>query len=726
MRNAITSRFFRMVGLGMLLALSGGCVSSGNIPDGHTLSQESSPTALRGAADELNQVGVEKLLEAIQNFRNTGGKLHRLVVFGAYASTADLSTESVASGREDMEKIETLIKDFSTRLDRPDLTLLAQKELAPLQHLVQQLLYYTGGAEHFIKQVGRHVKTAGQQHHPVNDQSDTIRKRAAMITEDGLHGRIRRVMGEIKQQVTSNPSWEERYRLFAHRDYEQLFSIQKQLRAWGMAEEYAQGLSDQVFRLRHQKRVREDELVNRIRETAPRFYNALNHPEQFDLYMQMGWYSAQEMLTLLAGAQGYVNIDVYGQDDPYKIVGGLYTLNRDGQFSRIAQIAEASLQGIRQVFQSMDYASRERLASLLEELRHSLPTEDRIFAVSILNEVAQDPDLSIAQKRVWLFSFFNQIRMLGRITPVMPYKVNEKEIKEPVHTPSQPIKISPPEQVRHQVVPQPDDVLEVPFILFKRGDSLRFSAAQKKALDRFVQKAKEDPELKIRIYGRADPLSGTPRRNQRLSWRRAFRVKEYLERRGFPSNQIVEYRGLGTVKPIRSTNRREFARLNRSVEIVRDMALSGNTQSDVKDVSEDALQMINIPDEMASDTVEKRPLPTASVVQPALTRPLPESSVRRKASENHSAVVTAHPFNLKTGVVAEDSLLSISQQPEKKRRSDQALLNNFVRTSRDRLKNKTAETKKEVASSPTPDAVSSSQTLDAIIRQLRAKGVPTE
>ncbi|MBI4946517.1 MAG: OmpA family protein [Bacteroidetes bacterium] len=86
-------------------------------------------------------------------------------------------------------------------------------------------------------------------------------------------------------------------------------------------------------------------------------------------------------------------------------------------------------------------------------------------------------------------------------------------------------------------------------------------------LDEFVEYMKENPTIKIDIYGHTDDL-GNDQDNQNLSADRAFTVFEYLRNHGVDKEQIVNHKGFGETKPVASNDTEEGRAKNRRTEFM--------------------------------------------------------------------------------------------------------------------------------------------------------------
>ena len=86
-------------------------------------------------------------------------------------------------------------------------------------------------------------------------------------------------------------------------------------------------------------------------------------------------------------------------------------------------------------------------------------------------------------------------------------------------------------------------------------------------LDNFVEFLKENPSIKIEIYGHTDNI-GEAQKNLELSQRRADVVRKYLIFNGINPNRIVKVLGFGETKPIATNSTPEGRAKNRRTEFV--------------------------------------------------------------------------------------------------------------------------------------------------------------
>ncbi len=87
-------------------------------------------------------------------------------------------------------------------------------------------------------------------------------------------------------------------------------------------------------------------------------------------------------------------------------------------------------------------------------------------------------------------------------------------------------------------------------------------------LDEFGNYLKENPTIKIDIYGHTDNI-GNDQDNLNLSSDRAFTVFEYLRNvAGVPKEQIVNHKGFGETQPVASNDTEEGRAMNRRTEFV--------------------------------------------------------------------------------------------------------------------------------------------------------------
>jgi len=85
-------------------------------------------------------------------------------------------------------------------------------------------------------------------------------------------------------------------------------------------------------------------------------------------------------------------------------------------------------------------------------------------------------------------------------------------------------------------------------------------------LDRVVEYLEHKPDARIRISGHTDNV-GDPRRNQRLSERRARAVREYLVSKGIEGSRI-EAVGYGDTQPLAPNDSEEGRARNRRIEAI--------------------------------------------------------------------------------------------------------------------------------------------------------------
>lgn len=92
------------------------------------------------------------------------------------------------------------------------------------------------------------------------------------------------------------------------------------------------------------------------------------------------------------------------------------------------------------------------------------------------------------------------------------------------------------------------------------------NAHSKLILNEFAQYLKENPNMKIAIYGHTDDI-GRDAENLTLSTDRAFSVMEYLQSKGIESARL-SFKGFGETKPIASNETEEGRSKNRRTEFV--------------------------------------------------------------------------------------------------------------------------------------------------------------
>jgi outer membrane protein OmpA-like peptidoglycan-associated protein len=82
-------------------------------------------------------------------------------------------------------------------------------------------------------------------------------------------------------------------------------------------------------------------------------------------------------------------------------------------------------------------------------------------------------------------------------------------------------------------------------------------------LDRLIEQLKQNPNVRIRIEGHADPLEHLE--NNQLSQQRAMAVRNYMIENGFSNIEVV---GLGDSQPLAPNNNENNRSRNRRVEII--------------------------------------------------------------------------------------------------------------------------------------------------------------
>ncbi len=85
--------------------------------------------------------------------------------------------------------------------------------------------------------------------------------------------------------------------------------------------------------------------------------------------------------------------------------------------------------------------------------------------------------------------------------------------------------------------------------LYYRTNSAELEGQCKIVLEEFASYLKENPSIKIEIYGHTDNV-GDEKKNQSLSADRALTVYEALEKLGVPKSQLVAFKGFGSTKPV--------------------------------------------------------------------------------------------------------------------------------------------------------------------------------
>lgn len=102
------------------------------------------------------------------------------------------------------------------------------------------------------------------------------------------------------------------------------------------------------------------------------------------------------------------------------------------------------------------------------------------------------------------------------------------------------------------------------FFDFDKSDLKSESTAE---LNRAIELLNKYPNLKIEIGGHTDNV-GDDNYNQKLSERRAYSVRDYLVKNGFPAGRIVKVIGYGEAVPIETNDTKEGRAKNRRVEFV--------------------------------------------------------------------------------------------------------------------------------------------------------------
>jgi outer membrane protein OmpA-like peptidoglycan-associated protein len=110
-----------------------------------------------------------------------------------------------------------------------------------------------------------------------------------------------------------------------------------------------------------------------------------------------------------------------------------------------------------------------------------------------------------------------------------------------------------------------DTVLSFRFLQFETGKSSILPSSFKE-LDIILQKLKNDPLLKIEIYGHTDN-TGKEHKNIMLSEQRARAVADYFTSKGIENFRIVAV-GFGSSKPIADNQTPSGRKMNRRVEFV--------------------------------------------------------------------------------------------------------------------------------------------------------------
>lgn len=100
--------------------------------------------------------------------------------------------------------------------------------------------------------------------------------------------------------------------------------------------------------------------------------------------------------------------------------------------------------------------------------------------------------------------------------------------------------------------------------IFYRTSSADLSSESLLILDEFAVYLKENPTMRVGIYGHTDNL-GDAKVNKVLSWERAFAVKAYLEEQGIKGGRL-EFDGFGPERPVASNSTPTGRAQNRRTE----------------------------------------------------------------------------------------------------------------------------------------------------------------
>ncbi len=102
--------------------------------------------------------------------------------------------------------------------------------------------------------------------------------------------------------------------------------------------------------------------------------------------------------------------------------------------------------------------------------------------------------------------------------------------------------------------------------IFYATSSSEINKESKLILDEFADYLKENPTMKIAIYGHTDSAGGE-KQNLALSTDRAFNVLEHLQSKGISGSRI-KFKGFGESKPVASNSTEEGRAKNRRTEFV--------------------------------------------------------------------------------------------------------------------------------------------------------------
>ncbi|MDR0436894.1 MAG: OmpA family protein [Bacteroidales bacterium] len=121
-----------------------------------------------------------------------------------------------------------------------------------------------------------------------------------------------------------------------------------------------------------------------------------------------------------------------------------------------------------------------------------------------------------------------------------------------------------------QLSPEVIDVMKIierPLEPFRTIEETELSVVQKRTLDEKVTLLRQHPDIRIVIYGHTCDL-GSFEVNERVGFRRAQSVKEYMISRGLPENRIVSISSKRYTEPLLPNTSEENRMMNRRAEIV--------------------------------------------------------------------------------------------------------------------------------------------------------------
>jgi OmpA-OmpF porin, OOP family len=84
-------------------------------------------------------------------------------------------------------------------------------------------------------------------------------------------------------------------------------------------------------------------------------------------------------------------------------------------------------------------------------------------------------------------------------------------------------------------------------------------------IDKLVSMLKENPDIKVEVYGHTDKSGTDEKSNEGLSGKRAKVVAEYLIKKGIEESR-VSFKGFGSKKPIASNSNDTDRTKNRRTE----------------------------------------------------------------------------------------------------------------------------------------------------------------